>query len=80
MVQHNLTLELLRNDIKNKEILLLKEKKSKNPNLDLSGTIEYSDADRIDNGTETTKGTVALTLTIPIIAINLLVLPYNLDL
>ena len=66
LVQHNLTLELLRNDIKNKEILLLKEKKSKKPNLDLSGTAEYSDTDRIDTGTESTKGTISLTLTIPI--------------
>ena len=64
--EYNLTLELLRNDIKNKEILLLKEKKTKKPNLDLSGTAQYSDTDRIDNGTETTKGTISLTLTIPI--------------
>ena len=66
LVENNLNLALLRNDIKNKEILLLKEKKTKKPNLDLSGTIEYSDTDRIDTGTETTKGTIALTLTIPI--------------
>ena len=66
LVENNLNLALLRNDIKNKEILLLKEKKTKKPNLDLLGTVEYSDTDRIDTGTETTKGTIALTLTIPI--------------
>ena len=64
--KHNLTLELFSNDIKNKKILLLKEKKTKKPNLDLSGTAEYSDTDRIDNGTKSTKGIISLTLTIPI--------------
>ena len=65
-LNNNLSLELIKNDIQNKEILLLKEKKTKKPNLDLTGTAEYSDTDRIDNGTETIKGSVALTLTIPI--------------
>ena len=50
----------------NNEILHLKEKKSKKPSLDLSTTAEYSDAGRIDDGTETTKGSIALTLTIPL--------------
>jgi outer membrane protein len=63
---NNLSLLLIKNDIKNKKILLLKEEKSKKPNLDLAGTAEYSEADRIDDGTETTKGTISLTLTIPI--------------
>ena len=65
-IQHNLTLELFKNDIKNKEILLLKEKKTKKPILDLTGSAEYSDTDRIDTGTESTKGKITLTLTIPI--------------
>ena len=63
---NNLSLQLLKNDIKNKEILLLKEKKTKKPNLDLTGTAEYSETDRIDGGTETLKSNIALTLTIPI--------------
>ena len=63
---NNLNLKLLNNDIKNKEILLLKERKTKQPNVDIVGSAEYSDGGRIDEGTETTKGTVALTLTIPI--------------
>lgn len=62
----NLNLMIIENDIKNNEILLLKEKKSKKPNLDLTTTAEYSDAGRIDDGTETTKGSIALTLTIPL--------------
>ena len=65
-LDNNLSLQLIKNDIKNKEILLIQEKKKKKPNLDLTGTAEYSDSDRIDAGTETTKGTLALTLTIPI--------------
>ena len=65
-MDNNLNLKLIANDIKNKEILLLKEKKTKQPNLDLTGSAEYSDDGRIDTGTETTKGTITLTLTIPI--------------
>ena len=65
-LNNNLSLELIKNDILNKEILLLKEKKSKKPNIDLVGTTEYSDTDRIDDGTETLKGSIAITLTIPI--------------
>lgn len=65
-LKNNFSLRLLKNDIKNKEILLLKEKKTKKPNLDLTGTAEYSDTDRIDNGTESLSGSIALTLTIPI--------------
>ena len=65
-MNNNLNLKLLINDTKNKEILLLKEKKTKQPNIDIVGSAEYSDGGRIDEGTETTKGSVALTLTIPI--------------
>ena len=65
-MNNNLNLKLLINDTKNKEILLLKEKKSKQPSIDVVGSAEYSDGGRIDEGTETTKGSVALTLTIPI--------------
>ena len=65
-INNNLNLKLLNNDIKNKEILLLKERKTKQPNVDILGSAEYSDGGRIDEGTETTQGSVALTLTIPI--------------
>ena len=65
-LKNNLSFSLIKNDIKNKNILLLKEKKSKKPYLDLTGTAEYSDSDRIDSGTETMKGNLAITLTIPI--------------
>ena len=65
-VSNNLNLKLIANNIKNQNILLLKEKKSKHPNLDITGTAEYSDSGRIDNGSETTKGSIALTLTVPI--------------
>ena len=68
---NNYDLLILKNDIKNKEILLAKEKKSKLPSLDLSASAEYSDSGRIDNGTEKTDGTIGLTLTIPIFKQNL---------
>ena len=65
-MDQNLNLLLAKSDIENKKILLLKEKKSKKPSLDISGTAEYSDSGRVDSGTELTQGTVALTLTIPL--------------
>ena len=65
-MDQNLNLLLAINDIENKKILLLKEKKSKKPSLDISGTAEYSDSGRIDSGTKLTQGSVALTLTIPL--------------
>ena len=65
-MDQNLNLLLAINDIENKKILLLKEKKSKKPNLDISGMAEYSDSGRVDSGTKLTQGSVALTLTIPL--------------
>ena len=65
-MDQNLNLLLAISDIENKKILLLKEKKSKKPNLDISGTAEYSDSGRFDSGTKLTQGSVALTLTIPL--------------
>ena len=65
-MDQNLNLLLAKSDIENKKILLLKEKKSKKPILDISGTAEYSDSGRFDSGTELTQGSVALTLTIPL--------------
>ena len=64
--KNNYTLASLDNDVKNTNILLSKEKLSNKPSLDLSTSVEYSDSGRIDNGTETTNGTIGLTLTIPI--------------
>ena len=65
-MDQNLNLLLAINDIENKKILLLKEKKSKKPNLDISGMAEYSNSGRVDSGTKLTQGSVALTLTIPL--------------
>ena len=65
-MDQNLNLLLAKSDIENKKILLLKEKKSKKPSLDISGTAEYSDSGRFDSGTKLTQGSVALTLTIPL--------------
>ncbi len=68
---NNINLLILKNEITNKNFLLEKEKSTKKPSLDLSASAEYSDAGRIDNGTETTDGTIALTLTIPIFQQNI---------
>ena len=65
-MDQNLNLLLAKSDIENKKILLLKEKKSRKPSLDISGTAEYSDSGRVDSGTKLTQGSVALTLTIPL--------------
>lgn len=65
-LKNNLDLNLISNEIINNEILILKEKKSKRPSLDLTGTASYSDGGRIDQGSEITSGSLDLTLTIPI--------------
>ncbi len=62
----NLEVILISNNIKNKEILMLKEKKLKKANLDLTGTGLYSNGSRLERGTETTSGSIALKLTIPL--------------
>lgn len=65
-MEDNLDLILISNDIKDKEILLLKEKKSKQPSLDISASGVYSNGSRLEKGTETTSGSIDLTLTIPL--------------
>ena len=65
-INENLNLHLLSNKIKNNEILILKEKTTKKPTIDLSGTGLYSYGSRLESGTETTSGSIALTLTIPL--------------
>ena len=69
--ENNYDLLILLNDIQNKKILLKKEENTKKPNLDLSLSTSYSDSGRVDDGTETTDRTVALTLTIPIFQQNI---------
>ena len=71
VANNNYDLLILKNDIVNKKILIEKEKKSNAPSLDLSASAEYSDNGRVDNGTQTTDGTIALTLTIPIFQQNI---------
>ena len=63
---NNLNLLLLENEILNKEILILKEKKSKKANIDISGTALYSDGSRLERGTKTTSGSIGLTITVPL--------------
>ncbi|MDC0192210.1 TolC family protein [Alphaproteobacteria bacterium] len=63
---NNLNLILLENEILNKEILILKEKKAKKANIDISGTAFYSDGSRLERGTNTTSGSIGLTITVPL--------------
>ena len=65
-LENNLNLLLINNDIKNKEILIFKEKKSKKPSLDITGTALYLNGGRLEKGTENTSGSIALTLTVPL--------------
>ena len=65
-LENNLNLLLISNDIKNKEILIFKEKKSKKPSLDITGTGLYSNGGRLEQGTENTIASIALTLTVPL--------------
>jgi len=65
-LENNLNLLLISNDIKNKEILIFKEKKSKKPSLDIAGTALYLNGGRLEKGTENTSGSIALTLTVPL--------------
>ena len=65
-MKNNLDLLLISNDIKIKEILILKEKKSKKSNLDITGTGLYTNGSRLERGSNNTSGSVALTLTIPL--------------
>ena len=65
-LENNLNLLLISNDIKNKEILIFKEKKLKKPSLDITGTGLYSNSGRLEKGTENTSGSIALTLTVPL--------------
>ena len=65
-LKNNLNLNLIYNDVKNNEILILKEKKLKKLSLDLTGTGQYSNAGRLEKGTENSSGSIALTITIPL--------------
>ena len=63
---NNLNLILINNEIKDKEINILKEKSTKKPSIDIVGTGLYSYGSRLERGTNTSSGSVSLTLTIPL--------------
>jgi len=67
----NFNILIAQNNIKIKEIDLSKEKSSNRPTLNLTASTEYSDASRIDSGTENTNASIGLTLTIPIFQQNI---------
>ncbi len=68
---NNFNILISQNNIKVKEIELLKEKSSNKPSLDITASTEYSDSSRIDDGTENANASIALTLTIPIFQQNI---------
>lgn len=65
-LENNLGLLLISNDIKNIDILILKEKKAKMPNIDITGTGSYSNSGRLEKGSESTSGSIAITLNVPL--------------
>ena len=67
----NFNILIAQNNIKIKEIDLLKEKSSNKASLDITASTEYSDASRLDNGSENTNASIGLTLTIPIFQQNI---------
>ena len=64
--ENNFNLLINKKNIKIKKIDLSIEKSSNRPSLDITASTEYSDASRIDDGSENTNATIGLTLTIPI--------------
>ena len=64
--ENNFNVLIAKNNIKIKKIDLSIEKSSNRPSLDITASTEYSDASRIDDGSENTNATIGLTLTIPI--------------
>ena len=71
VLENNFDLLISKNNIIIKTIELTKEKSSNKPSLDLTASAEYSDASRLDDGTENTNATIGLTLTIPIFQQNI---------
>ena len=65
-LKNNLNLKLITNKIKNKEILVLKEKQLKKPSIDLTGTGLYSNRARLDSGTKNLSASIGVTITIPL--------------
>ena len=62
----NLSLSLIKNNIEEGKILILKEKRYKKPKLDLEGVGIYSNGSRLEKGSENTSGSISMTLSIPI--------------
>ncbi len=71
VLKNNFNILIAQNNIRIKEIELLKEKSSNKASIDLTASTEYSDAGRIDDGSENTNASIGLTLTIPIFQQNI---------
>ena len=71
VLENNYDILIAKNNIDIKNIELSKVKSSTKPSLDLTASAEYSDASRLDNGTENSNASIALTLNIPIFQQNL---------
>ena len=71
VLENNYDILIAKNNIDIKNIELSKVKSSTKPSLDLTASAEYSDASRLDNGTENSNASIGLTLNIPIFQQNL---------
>ena len=71
VIKNNFNILISQNKIKIKNIELAKEKSSNKATVDITASTEYSDASRIDSGTENTNASIGLTLTIPIFQQNI---------
>ena len=71
VLKNNFNILISQNNIKIKDIELSKEKSTNKPSVDLSASTEYSDSNRIDDGSENTNATIGLTITIPIFQQNI---------
>ncbi len=71
VIKNNFNILISQNKIKIKNIELAKEKSSNKATVDITASTEYSDASRIDDGTENTNASIGLTITIPIFQQNI---------
>ena len=71
VLKNNFNILISQNNIKIKNLELLKEKSSNKPSIDLTASTEYSDGSRVDNGTKNTNASIGLTISIPIFQQNI---------
>ena len=71
VIKNNFNILISQNNIKIKNLELDKEKSSNKASINLTASTEYSDASRLDDGTENTNASIGLTISIPIFQQNI---------